>query len=479
MSNWFDVDKAGLKKVQSEKDKFFIIQELISNALDENINSINVELIKDKTNGSSRTYKLSVKDDSPDGFKNLSHAYTMFADSYKKGNVKQRGRFNLGEKLALAMFKNAQIISTKGSVLFSEKGRTTNRCKTKSGTTFIGRLTLTYDECQSMLNKAKDIIVPKGITLKVNNLHIDRCDDVIKTFKTFLPTIISDADGNLTKTVRETVVEIYPKSRNQGMIYELGIPVVESDVDYDINVMQKIPLNKDRDNVTPAYNKKLCAEVLNHCHNYLTEEQVKHGWVTTALEQADSKAVADVISKKHGEDAVVYDLKDTEANKKAFADSREIIHGGSYNSKVWENIRTVSKNTDLFKSAGQYPQYAKPKFGGGAKPVERTEKINEVVDYAKDMFFKLFTAELNVSVHDGSGASATFCRATNGLSLFYNVLGKKWFDLENNKEKILSLLIHEFAHYIESDHLSKNFHDACCDIGAKWFMLNEKDSRLC
>ena len=479
MSNWFDVDKAGLKKVQSEKDKFFIIQELISNALDENINSINVELIKDKTNGSSRTYKLSVKDDSPDGFKNLSHAYTMFADSYKKGNVKQRGRFNLGEKLALAMFKNAQIISTKGSVLFSEKGRSTNRCKTKSGTTFIGRLTLTYDECQSMLNKAKDIIVPKGITLKVNNLHIDRCDDVIKTFKTFLPTIISDADGNLTKTVRETVVEIYPKSRNQGMIYELGIPVVESDVDYDINVMQKIPLNKDRDNVTPAYNKKLCAEVLNHCHNYLTEEQVKHGWVTTALEQADSKAVADVISKKHGEDAVVYDLKDTEANKKAFADSREIIHGGSYNSKVWENIRTVSKNTDLFKSAGQYPQYAKPKFRGGAKEVSQTKEMEEVVNYAKDMFFRLFNKTLDVSIHDGSGASATFCRATNGLSLFYNVLGKKWFDLENNKEKILSLLIHEFAHYVESDHLSKNFHDACCDIGAKWFMLNEKDSRLC
>ena len=473
--NWFDVDKVGLKKIQSEKDKFFIIQELVSNAFDENINSCEIELTKDKSNGSSRTYILSVKDNSPDGFKNLSHAYTMFADSYKKGNVKQRGRFNLGEKFALAMFKKAKIISTKGSVLFSEDGRKTCRNKTKTGTEFLGHIVLTNEECNSMLDKSKNIIVPKGITFKVNNLHINRSNDVIKTFKIFLPTIISDTEGNLTQTVRETVVEIYPKSGSKGMIYELGIPVVESEVDYDINVMQKIPLNKDRDNVTPAYNKKLCAEVLNHCHNNLNEEQVKQGWVTTALEQANNKAVADVISKKHGEDALIWDASDKEANKKAYVDGRETIKGGSYSSEVFERIREVREETGLFKPAGQIPQYAKPVFGGGAKEVKRTEKINEVVDYAKDMFFKLFNESLKVSVHNGHGASATF--GGNGLNFFYNTLGKKWFDLENNKEQILSLLIHEFAHHIESDHLSTKFYDACCDIGAKWFVINEKENK--
>ena len=37
MSNWFDVDKSGLAKVQAEKEKFFVVQELVSNAFDENI----------------------------------------------------------------------------------------------------------------------------------------------------------------------------------------------------------------------------------------------------------------------------------------------------------------------------------------------------------------------------------------------------------------------------------------------------------
>ena len=97
MSNWFDVDKSGLAKVQAEKEKFFVVQELVSNAFDENIKLCEINF--HRIDG-TRTYQLSVYDDSPDGFQDLSHAYTLFAESYKKDNVKQRGRFNLGEKLA-------------------------------------------------------------------------------------------------------------------------------------------------------------------------------------------------------------------------------------------------------------------------------------------------------------------------------------------------------------------------------------------
>jgi hypothetical protein len=38
---------------------------------------------------------LVVEDDAPEGFKDLSHAFTLFADSAKKVNPEQRGRFNL------------------------------------------------------------------------------------------------------------------------------------------------------------------------------------------------------------------------------------------------------------------------------------------------------------------------------------------------------------------------------------------------
>lgn len=45
-------------------------------------------------------------------------------------------------------------------------------------------------------------------------------------------------------------------------------------------------------------------------------------------------------------------------------------------------------------------------------------------------------------------------------------LGHKWFD-QGLREEVDELLIHELAHYLASDHLSEEFHEALCEIGAK------------
>jgi hypothetical protein len=56
------------------------------------------------------------------------------------------------------------------------------------------------------------------------------------------------------------------------------------------------------------------------------------------------------------------------------------------------------------------------------------------------------------------------------------MLGKKWFDLANNKQRILELIIHEFGHWYSGDHLSERYYDGLCEIGAKLIMResNEK-----
>ena len=216
MSKWFDVSKSGLKKIQSEKNKFFIIQELVSNAFDENISFVDIELSQIKN---SRHWELFVGDDSPDGFKDLTHAYTLFAESYKKGNVKQRGRFNLGEKFALAMFRTARIISTKGSIIFNEDGsRSHSGKKTESGTKFTGEIKLNESELKDLVNQCNKIKVPKGVTLNVCGDH-KYYETPKYTFETTLPTIIADEEGNLKKTSHKTVVEVYPKSGNKGFIF--------------------------------------------------------------------------------------------------------------------------------------------------------------------------------------------------------------------------------------------------------------------
>ena len=100
-------------KQAEQQPKGRLIGELIQNALDEaGVTQIAVTLAP--VPGRPQA-DLAVEDDSPEGFRDLAHAYTLFADSYKRGNPEQRGQFNLGEKMVLAVCESASISTTKVS----------------------------------------------------------------------------------------------------------------------------------------------------------------------------------------------------------------------------------------------------------------------------------------------------------------------------------------------------------------------------
>src|SRR5206468_1434023 len=120
MNNWFEVDKQGLAQILERKGKEFALFELIQNGWDEpGVTKVNVTLLHQGRNKAL----LAVEDDAPEGFKDLSHAFTLFANSSKKENPEQRGRFNLGEKLVLAVSDEVTIRTTKGGIRFDADGR--------------------------------------------------------------------------------------------------------------------------------------------------------------------------------------------------------------------------------------------------------------------------------------------------------------------------------------------------------------------
>lgn len=124
----FAVDKDGLAKLMSRRGPSFALLELVQNALDEASTRVDLALTYE---GRGRA-RIRVEDDNPDGFADLSHAYTLFADSAKKTDVKKRGRFNLGEKLVIAICDEAVIATTSGTIRFSGQGRTHHRERTAS-----------------------------------------------------------------------------------------------------------------------------------------------------------------------------------------------------------------------------------------------------------------------------------------------------------------------------------------------------------
>ena len=292
---WIDVDKAGLAQILEERGKSFALLELLQNAWD--TDATRVEVTLEKFPGEPWA-ELIVKDNDPNGFYDLSHAYTMFAPSIKKDDPTKRGRFNLGEKLVLSMCKWAEVRSTKGSVQFNKDGtRTSGRAgKTDEGSVFEAVIKMTKSEYQDCCTKMLGLLPPKEVNTIFNGcLLLSRKPKLV--FEATLPTVTMDADGNLTKkTKRRCEVEVYePVGGEEATLYEMGIPVVESDSRFHINVQQKVPLNVDRDNVTPAYLKKVRVEVLNRVHEMLTDDEAGDTWVTDALGHQDVETDAVVL----------------------------------------------------------------------------------------------------------------------------------------------------------------------------------------
>ena len=135
---WFEVDKEGLRQTLGRKSKSFALFELLQNAFDEDgCKQVDVTL-PEPVNGLS---VLTVKDDSPTGYRDLSNAHTMFANSYKKTDPTKRGRYNLGDKLVLALCNEATITSMCGQTIFRPDGtRGAGRTKTEIGSEFRGVL---------------------------------------------------------------------------------------------------------------------------------------------------------------------------------------------------------------------------------------------------------------------------------------------------------------------------------------------------
>src|SRR5271166_1865686 len=194
MTQWFNVDKAGLGKQAEEQGKGRLVGELIQNALDEpGVTKIEVSLT---VVPGSPLADLTVEDDSPEGFRDLTHAYTLFAASNKRSNPEQRGQFNLGEKLVLAVCDQASISTTKGTVVFDpDKGRIEKpKQKRDRGSVFMGCIKMTREEYGQVSDYLRSLLLPEGIAVTFNG---DRLlpRQPVHTFQASLETQIADEKG--------------------------------------------------------------------------------------------------------------------------------------------------------------------------------------------------------------------------------------------------------------------------------------------
>jgi len=464
-TNWFTADKKGLADITmraiEKRGPGILVAELFQNSMDANATRIHIQIL---WSADDRSVKLKCTDNG-DGFQNLEHAWTMFAPSLKKDDATKAGRFNVGEKFVLSIATEAAISTTCGTVSFDRDGRSKSRNKIPDGTAVIVWLKLKKENIQLMLDFCDTLLVPDGIELKVNGYRIAnrQCG---RSFDATLPTEIGD---ELRKTQRKTVVELHDvKDGETAMLYELGIPVVETGDKYHVNVMQKIPLNVDRDNVTPSYLRLIRVHVLNATYDEIDENDVSTTWVQEAA--SDSRSVVDatqaVLNVQYGADALVENPFDQEANAKAVADGRTLIPCRALPKGLKNNLYErgqVQTSSAVFSN----------KTLVNATRIilndwtERMNVINEMVDFITR---NAIAEEVKVYVQmiNSPDASTVADFDSRGPTMRFNMAHPA---MPNTFVDMVDLIIHELGHYYESNHLSEKYYNALSKIGARLAMI--------
>jgi hypothetical protein len=478
----FEVSKVGLGKLLARRGgKTRAVAELIQNSWDEAVTQVSVALTS--VAGRRQTYQLVVEDDAPDGFVDLSHAYTLFAESAKKRDPTRRGRFNMGEKMVVALCSEAEISSVTGTIVFTGDGRRHfPRRKRECGSRFSGILAMTRGEAQECAAAMRRLIPPTGVATFFNGELLPARTPAL-SFQATIETEQADDDGNLRRCQRRTTVSLHePSDGERPTIYELGIPVVElaGDDRWHIDVAQKVPLSLERDNVRPAYLRALRAEVMNHAGELLREDDADARWLDDAMtdKRAESGALGRTLDLRFGEKRVVFDPNDTEANHRAVAAGFTVIAPRG----LPKGVSAKARELGLVKVAGEVTPSPRPYSNDPDAPVRRelpksewTEGMRNIAEYTETLALRLLDVAINVAMVDDP--ECRNFRAAYGRGQFdfnVRVLGRKWFN-QGPSDEVNALTIHELGHHYEGNHLSEGYYDALCSIGAKLARLALED----
>ncbi len=471
---WFDVDKEGLAKLLAGKGPGDAIKELIQNAWDESVTRVEVTI------GllPGRPYaQVVVEDDDPKGFTDLEHAYTLFAESRKKSNPEQRGRFNLGEKLVLALCTTAQITSTTGMVLFDANGRHRRRSSREAGSCFAGVMRMTREQYEEAIAELELLIPPAGVYTTINGRPLQPREPLAE-FRASLPTEIADDDGILRKATRQTTVRVFvARETRRGVLYEMGIPVVETGDTYDVDVAQKVPLNFNRDNVPPAYLRAVRTAVLNALYAELPAEASTAPWVREAAgdPRCSDAAITSVVEKRFGARRVIYDPSDPEGTKLAASEDYTVVHGGSLSAGEWANVhraKAILPAGQVTPSPSVVAAYSAGGTGGPdpyeIAPEDYSPAMERVVAYAEEVGARLLGTPIAVRL-----VRNYWWRPLNADAFIEATFGNGRLTINEarvkirDRKKVNEVLLHEFAHFFTGDHLSEKYHEALAHLGAE------------
>ena len=451
--NWFAVDTDGLAQLQAGRPKWHIVRELVQNAFDEEVTTVCVDI---RRNG--RSTDIVVADDCPEGFKDLTDAFTLFGETHKRSDPTKRGRFNLGEKQAIAQARQARIQTTKGTVVFENRGRRTERAKRESGSEITLTLTCNQQEHDEMLKQARRFVPPDGVVYMVSKWLVKPLP-IAKTLSGKVLKTVILKDGELTQEFRSTDLRLYEPNGDGTWLYEMGIPVIPIECRWSVDVQQKIPLAMDRDSVRDGYLADVYAQILNETIAELPTEQASESWVRAGAGHFDIKheVTKELLRKRYGEKIAMVTPGDERSNSEALANGYRVIHSNDLSGPEREQIAAAGGLPSTQSLFGLTP--------GNAKPIEPTVDMLRVAELTRRIARRCLGIGVEVEFIELPGSAGIAWYGGRALKFTVNLLPADFFS-EPTAPRVIDLIIHELGHE-HGHHTDRAYLDTLTRLGGE------------
>ena len=457
----FSVSAEGLRELNASRPPWSLVKELIQNSWDEAPEATRCD-VTIRPIGKGRTL-ICVEDDGP-GFAEISHAWTLMANTPKRGDPTKRGRFNLGEKEILSLALCATIVTARTTVTFPpEGGRTTARNKRQRGT--LVTLTMPWNKQQAeALREQLFRFRPTDCKLVVDGHEVPQRAPLASR-KTQLRTIIQHGPGQpVTDTRRNTTIDILERNDPKtAWIYEMGIPIQATSMAYDVDVQQKVPMPPNRDTVSAGYLQDIMTETLNAMHTKMPPESFSENWVRTAIEnkRIEDEAVQTAKENRYGKRAVMWS-SDVDANMRAAEAGYQVIHPKAMSAQEREVMTTKGGLQSAKVDFGRPPETQTPDTANET----RTEFAKWVLQIGRVLGLQL--AVQFVSAPRGTFIAQCSTSPDNPVvTINTSFCSDEW--MAGRGADQLELIIHELAHALSDTPMEHGpkWGDACASAGAR------------
>ena len=445
----FTVSESGMRELNSSREPWDLVKELIQNAWDEAPFATECRVAVEPQPESGATM-VTVQDDGP-GFADIADAFTLMGHTSKRSKPDKRGRFNIGEKDVISVAIEAEVETVGSTVFFPRTGSREVKANSRRKGTVV-KVLMPWNELQSsgLVAKLRCFRPPVNCRLFINDLEVPpRPAKALRSVS--LPTVAQNGPNEPMRTTqRRTETHFVEPADPSGerWIYEMGIPVRSISCPWDIDVMQKIPMSQQRNTISEAYLNRIYAEALNENHKKLERDELSSQWVKRAVEHQDTnpQAAKSALLGRYGSEVVLATL-DQEANRRAAEAGYSVLDPGALSSKERDLLQ---KHVGVKGSDEVFPTPPPPHSDYEPEPGSNEELFAE---WVVKMAGHCHLAATVRYFHEPSSDRLADCSvSTASPVLRFNTarLGEKFFQPPYEAFEHWDILLHELGHALSN-----------------------------